>query len=296
MPSLSTPETAELKRLAGDPEAQAAYAVTLLRPKAPLAALLAALAALERNPQGDARPALLAVYAHYDADGPRRDPGCNVRRAILAALRPVALPADVPLLLRAVTTVQRTPPGFNDEAVALRVAALVALTQRDDELAGFHAARLLNDPNADEMSGEPGLTAARSLASLGLLPPLYAYAMREDAAVAADVVSECLRSLTALPLPLLPGVIERHGKSKDVAILAGLCDLLIGHAAGPQGVDYLRDTLARDRRRGPAALCSAGDADDARCGVARGRARGGAPGDPPAARRRLPRGAGPLRC
>ena len=122
--------------------------------------------------------------------------------------------------------------------------ALVALTQLDDELAGYHAARLLNDPNADEMSGEPGLTAARALASLGLLPPLYAYAMREDAAVSADVVSECLRSLTALPLPLLPGVIERHGKSKDVAILAGLCDLLIGHAAGPQGVDYLRDTLA----------------------------------------------------
>ena len=76
MPSLSTPETAELKRLAGDPEAQAAYAVTLLRPKAPLAALLAALAVLERNPQPAARPGLLAVYAHYDADGPRRDAGC----------------------------------------------------------------------------------------------------------------------------------------------------------------------------------------------------------------------------
>jgi hypothetical protein len=77
------------------------------------------------------------------------------------------------------------------------------------------------------------------------LLPLYAYAMQEGGPALPDVVSECLRSLTTIPLPLLPGVIERHGKSKSIAILAGLCDLLIGHEAGPQGVDFLKDVLAR---------------------------------------------------
>jgi hypothetical protein len=245
MPSLSTPETAELKRLASVPDAQATYAVTLLKPKMALVTLQAALAVLERHPHPEARAGLLAVYAHYEADGPRRDPGSFIRRATVAALRPIALPADIPLLLRAVTTVERLPPAFKDEATPLRATALVALNQLDDTLAAYHAARLLVDPHADDMSGEPSLTAAKVLASTENLLPLYAYAMQEGGPALPDVVSECLRSLTTIPLSLLPGVIERHGKSKSIAILAGLCDLLISHEAGPQGLDFLKDMLAR---------------------------------------------------
>jgi hypothetical protein len=245
MASVSTPETVELKRLAADPDAQAAYAITLLRPKAPLAALQAALTVLERHPDPAARLGLLAVYAHYDGDGPRRDPGSFIRRATLAALRPISLPADVPLLLHAVTTVERLPPAFKDEAIPLRATALVALNQLDDRLAAYHAARLLVDPHADEMSGEPSLTAVRVLASMDNLLPLYAYAMQEGGLALPDVVSECLRSLVAIPVSLLPGVIERHGKSDSIAVLAGLCDLVIGHEAGPQGLEFVTDILTR---------------------------------------------------
>jgi hypothetical protein len=199
-----------------------------------------------------ARLALLACYAHMDADGPRRDPGSYVRRATLAALRPTLLPADTALLLRAVTTVERLPPAFKDEAILLRCTALVTLNDVDDTLAGYHAARLLFDPETDPMSSEPGLTAARVLANQENLLPLYAYVMRSPGtgqpgdAPLPDVISECLRGLVALPLPLVAGVVAQHGQNPSAAVRAGLCDLLIGHTAGPQGLEYLRTLLGRE--------------------------------------------------
>jgi len=247
LPETSGGPAAELRRLAADADAQATYAVTLLTPRTPRSGLQAALAVLQRNPQPDARNGLLAVYAHVDADGPRRDPGGYLRRALLNALRPIALPADTALLLRAVTTSERMPPSFEDEAVTLRSTALVILNQVDDGLAAFHAARLLEDPNTDKMSGEPALTAARVLASQENLLPLYAYAMRDGSPVWPEVVGECLRSLTAIPVSLLPGIVERHGQSGSTIILVGLCDLLIGHSEGPQQADLLRDLLATAR-------------------------------------------------
>lgn len=244
MPGLSTPESAELRRLAGDPEAQAAYAATLLTPKAAQATLHAALGVLRDVPFPAARSALRELYEHLDKDGPRRDSGAYVRRLILAALRPIVIPADAPLLLRAVTTVERMPPSFEDEAGPLRATALITLNEVDPELAAFHATRLLADVHADRMSGEPCLTAARVLASQENLLPLYAYAMQEGSSALPEVMGECLRSLTAIPLPLLPGLIERHSKGQDTVVLIGLCDLLIKHERGPQGPDYLGELLA----------------------------------------------------
>jgi hypothetical protein len=244
MPSLSTPETAELKRLAADPDAQAAYAATLLSPKTARPALQAALDVLVRRPTSEARPALLALYKHFDADGRKRDPGAYVRRLIVAALRGILLPVDTPLLLHAVATVERLPPAFKDEAIPLRATGLVALNEADPDLAGYHAARLLADPNADRMSGEPCLTAARVLASQESLLPLYACAMQEGGPELPEVVGECLRSLTGIPTPLLPGLVERRGKDEHTLVLVGLCDLLIAHREGPQQADYLRSLLA----------------------------------------------------
>lgn len=53
-----------------------------------------------------------------------------------------------------------------------------------------------------------------------------------------------LRSLTALPQALIPGVLARHGDSSST-VRVGLFDLLIGHQDGPLGLDYLADSLAR---------------------------------------------------
>ncbi|HEY6015338.1 MAG TPA: hypothetical protein VIU16_01020, partial [Gaiellaceae bacterium] len=62
-------------------------------------------------------------------------------------------------------------------------AALVALHAVDERLAGFHAARLLHDPHASPMSGEPAVRAVRVLAALGQPLPLYAYLVDEHDAL-----------------------------------------------------------------------------------------------------------------
>ena len=71
--------------------------------------LLAALAALEEGLDARARGQLAGVYASFDADGKRRDASGTVRAAIVRALTPGALPADLPLFLRASTTFEPTP-------------------------------------------------------------------------------------------------------------------------------------------------------------------------------------------
>lgn len=232
----------QLRRLAGVPAEQAAFAARLLERERNAEVVLAALAALAGAGDPTWRPALLRAYAHYDANGPRRDPGGAVRAAILRALRPVALPEDVPLLERAATTYEFL---FGEAAGDLRAVALLALDAVDAALAGYHAVRLLTDRYTSIMSGEPAVTAARVLAAQGHFLPLYAYLGR-DAGVAGVAVAECLRLLAPLPASLLPGLIERFGKSQDEIVLLGLFDLLLAHASRaahlPFMLDFLRDT------------------------------------------------------
>jgi hypothetical protein len=118
----TTPDLARLRELSADPAAQAAYAIALLAPAQGRAAHAAALDALIKRPAPEARPALAALYEHLAANGPKRDAGAFLRRAIVDALRPVALADDAALFARAATTVERMPPFFRDEAVALRPA------------------------------------------------------------------------------------------------------------------------------------------------------------------------------
>jgi hypothetical protein len=241
----TAPDLSRLRELAGDPPAQAAYAVTLLAPAAGRAAHLAALNALRRQPAAEARPALVALYEHLAANGPKRDAGAFARRAIVETLRPVALPVDAALLAGAAATVERMPPFFKDEAVGLRAAALIALNEVDEALAAFHATRLLVDEHADPMSGEPCVTAARVLGSQEALLPLYLLALQGPPAALPEVVSECLRQLTGLPAPLVDGLLARHKETSSAALRVGLYDLLANHRAGPQGVAFLEGELAR---------------------------------------------------
>ena len=188
-----------LNSLASAPDAQSDFAVSLLQPRQKRDVLLAALKVLAKNPNPAAREPIRQLFEHFSADGRKRDPGAFTRRAVLDAWRPVALPADVPLILQAVNTYEFLPPGFKEDAILLRTGALLILNELDDTLAGFQATRLLVDGFSDPMSGEPALTAVRVLASQEQTLPLYLYAMQASEAAIPEVVSECLRSLTARP-------------------------------------------------------------------------------------------------
>jgi hypothetical protein len=219
MPPPTTPAAKldALRDLADRPAERAAYATRLVQQG--------------KNPE----VVLAARYAFCDANGARRDPGGTLRAALLRALRPIADADDLPLLERAVTTYEFL---YGEAAGDLRAAGLLTLNQVDDELAGYHAVRLLTDEHTSTMSGEPAVTAVRLLAAQRQFLPLYAYVTRAGGTI-GDVTAECLRTLTALPPSLLREVVERYRESQDEIVLLGLFDLLLAHPAGGSYRDLL---------------------------------------------------------
>ncbi len=236
----------QLRALASDAKAQAAFAVTLLALRNGPEAILAALQILTSTPYPPAREALLALYAEY-ARQEKRDPAAYMRAAILRALREIVLPADISFLVQATETYVFPPPEFMEEGAMLRSAALLALAAMDDDLARYHAVRLLANEHTAPMSGEPALTAAKVLASQGELLPLYFYVMQDGARIVPEVVSACLSNLTPLRPDLLPGIVQRYGEAKNEIILIGLFDLLLNHEAGLQGADFLGHFLQQSQ-------------------------------------------------
>ena len=212
----------DLRALSADPEAYAKAAIALLKHKQRLDIILAVLQALSEVPASQAREPLLRLYHHYAANGPKRDSGAHTRRAILDALRPVALPVDVPLLFDAVNCYEFLPPDFKEDAVLLRAGALLTLNELDGSLASYLAARLLVDGYTQKMSGEPALTAVRVLNSQDEFLPLYQLAVSAVDSYLPDLISECLRSLTGIPEAFIPSIVERYGESEEGVILVGL--------------------------------------------------------------------------
>ncbi len=232
----------DLRQLSADPKAHAEKAISYLNRKKRRDVQLAALKALLELPSIEAHQPLLDLYNYYAKNGPKRDAGAYMRRAILDALRPIATPEDVPLLLEAVDTFEFLPPSFNEDANLLRSGALLTLNDLDDEPASYHAARLLVNEYTEAMSGEPALTAARVLHSQGQYLPIFHFIMNPNADL-PDVISEGLRCLTTLPVEMIPVLIARHGESQQAAVRVGLYDLLIKHDCGPQALDFLAGVL-----------------------------------------------------
>lgn len=233
-----------LQSVAADPEAQAALAISLLDKRTQHDVLLAALAVLARCPAEDARAPILALYEHLARDGVKRDAGAFVRAAAINALRPVATQDDVPLLLEAVQTYEFLPPNFSEEAAALRAAAILCLNALDTETTGYHAARLLVDRHQAQMSGEPGTTAARVLASRGEYLLLYTTLIGAGGKLPEETVAEILRSLTAVPASLVPGIVAMVAERANAVEMVGLVDLLLTHEEGPLGMEFLSAYLA----------------------------------------------------
>ena len=167
-----------LRELADRPGEQAALARGLVARTPSPQVLRAALDVMATAPPDELHETLVQRYQVLDADPIHRDAGGYLRALLLDALRPVALPSDLPLLERAVTTYEVLPTSPEDVTGPLRAAALVILAAQDDLLAGYHAVRLLFDMRTAAMSGEPAATAARVLAALGHPLPLYGFVMR----------------------------------------------------------------------------------------------------------------------
>lgn len=261
-----------MKELAADPAAtqlaqlagaeQAAFALTLLAPvgrkESRRDTLRAALKVLAAHPLPQAREPLAQLFARFARSGGALDYGCYLRGDALRALRPLVTRAEVPLLEQAATTYEFPPPYFVEEAGLLRSAALPAMVEVDEDLARFHAARLLVDAFTDRMSGEPAITAARTLALLGEPLPLYQYVYDGAHRKRHEVLAECLRGLRGLPVGLLPHLLaalreqtdDRPGPNPEagdpppMAVRVGVIDLLLEHEAGPQRVDHLLEELA----------------------------------------------------
>ena len=231
----------QLRALQDDPEARAAYAVTLLQPKFGPEVVRAALRVLVMHPHLPARAALTRLFDHYASQGVTRDPGTYVRSEIVRALRPFAEPADVPLLEQALLTYEFPAPAFQEEAALLRSGALVTLAEVEDVRARYHATRLLADPLTDPMSGEPALTAISVLVAQGELLPLYFYATQDQNRMRGEVASVCLRALGALPAEAVPPLVANYAECENPVLLVGLVDLLLAH---PQ-LEITHETLAR---------------------------------------------------
>src|SRR5690242_18678415 len=209
-----------LRALADRPDEQTRYALDLLAKEHGIQIVSAALAViLAAPPRPAARPILLQVYAYYDADGVKRDPGCDLRVAVLTALQPLAQGDDADLAERAVTTYEFLPPTRAESAGELRAAGLLLLAGLDPERARYHAVRLLVDPHTSRMSGRPAVDAVRLLADHGQVLPLYQVAMDPRGGV-SEVIAACLQNLAEVPPSILAGLVARYSDSPDDLLLA----------------------------------------------------------------------------
>jgi len=90
------------------------------------------------------------------------------------------------------------------------------------------------------------LTAARVLASRHQTIPLLAY-LHRTSRVSSEVVAECLRAQTALPLPLVHELIARFGPDDDAdtdeMVESALVDLLVSHEERQSLLDDLFQLL-----------------------------------------------------
>jgi hypothetical protein len=236
-----------LRELAVAPEERQAYAMQLLRTERAFDVVLGALGALDGTTDPAARPLLVATYARLEGGGGQRDRGAYARMAVMQALRRVATREDVPLIERALLTYEWLPPGPSEVGEGLRASALVVLHAVDDRLASYHAARLLHDPHASPMSGEPAVSAVRMLAALGQHLPLYAYLIHDHTAL-PEVQAECLWALTELPPALLPALVERYGDHPHDIVVIGLLDLLLARPDDEGWGDYIANFLRATKR------------------------------------------------
>lgn len=213
-----------LKQLSNSPKEQSLYALELIEDKKNTQIIKAALDVLANNPIPEARLPLLDLYKHYNS---KRDMGGYVRSDILKALRHICQRDDIPLIERAILNYEFSSTK-HEEASILRSNALIVLNELDSKLAGYYCIKLLTDKHTSTMSGEPALTAIRIFVSEENFLPLY-YCAVQSKSGSSEVISECLKNLSILPLPLAHELVESYQEVEDDIILLGLFDMVLNH-------------------------------------------------------------------
>ena len=196
-------------------------------------------------------PLLRAVYEDFDAGGPKRDPGGDVRIEVLRALWHLRSSDDRALALRARNTSERT---LQSNGEMIRAAGLALLGVLDPERAAIEAVLVLGRDDGDvaraasKMTGEPALTAVRLLANLGETRALLLYALSGDAPT-GDVIAEALRGLTSLGTEVLEPMLATLANSDDDALLMAACDVITELPPG-QAVNRIAQQMLRSPSRG----------------------------------------------
>lgn len=239
------------RALRNDPATARDFALEIIESEANQELLAAALRALGENVRMEDGPALRSLYEYFMADGRKRDAGGQVRMEILQALWHLRDRDDLP---RALAATQHVEPSLNGNGELIRAAGLALLGVLDGDAAAYRAIAMLGARDANPMSGEPALTAARLLANLGHQPVLAMVAMSAapgdgvEGLMARrrnipDVTAEALRGLAGVPASHLQPLLERFANEDDEVVLLGLCDLLVGLDADPVALGLTRQLL-----------------------------------------------------
>ncbi len=251
-----TEELARVQAAARRPPAEAVeLLVPLLRSKQP-AVIQEAAAALGATEQRAAIPPLMEAYARADEDGPKRDRGCRIRRAIVEALAKLDARTAVPLVRRAIRTVQVM--AGTDTALDLRAAAAAALAQLEPQNAIHDLALLLFDrePNCPVPATEylyakaqTRIVAAKAIAytsepaGAALLAVKLVFREME----LPDVLSACLEGIAALHPPNLKEVVRPYLEGRD-PILATTAATSLASSLGEEALPILVESYQRAPR------------------------------------------------
>jgi hypothetical protein len=209
-----------------------------------------ALQSLGESIQPADAPVLRSLYNHFDTDGPKRDPGGDVRVEVLRALWPLRSAADRELAMHARNTFERTLQSTGE---MIRAAGLALLGVLDPARGAQEAVLVLGKDDLDPlrassaMTGEPALTAVRLLSSLGETNVLLLYAL-SGRAPTTEVTGEALRGLSSLGSEVLAPLLSNLISSRDDGLLVAACDVLVELPWSPDAASLLDRLLdAPDR-------------------------------------------------
>lgn len=141
----------------------------------------------------------------------------------------------------------------------------------DLALASYHSVRLLHDPHTSRMSGEPALSAVRLLANHSQFLPLYGFlvssllqdellsGLRAGPKSSAEVMGECLRSLTRAPVSVVDDLFARYlayspasmmptYEAREDVELVGFFDLLLAQTPRRTYLDFVASFLCQTAR------------------------------------------------
>ena len=196
---------------------------------------------------GDHAAALVGAFPRFVA-GRDRDPGCNAKTAIVAAL--VRLRIDADDVYRSAIRLRQIEPAYGkpvDTAVTLRADAAAGLAQGGRPDAAVDIAELLADA---EWPARAGAARALAMCPRDAAEPLLRYKVRIGDPE-APVVGECLRALLAMSpdaLPLAVGLLAHED-----AALAEQAALAIGESRLDGAFEALSAYVAaeptRDRKK-----------------------------------------------